>query len=186
MRRTVDIFTVSLVSSRPIFLSPDEAERAARFKFDKDRTRWTEARSALRCILAGYLNAEPTSLEFSYGEHGKPAIAGLEFNLSHSGDFAMIAVTENTPVGIDIERIRPDVDIAKLLNRLGEKDLPATATELYSRWTRREASTKAVGGQLFTAPAHNIHAVDLAAPDGYSAAVALVGCVPQARAKGLR
>lgn len=109
---------------------------------------------------------------------------GIEFNLSHAGDFAMIAVTETVPVGIDIERIRPEIEIAKLLDRLGETDLPQTIPELYARWTRREARTKAVGGQLFAAPTEDIHAVDLAAPEGYCAAVAARGFVTAVSYRG--
>ncbi len=182
LQHAVDVWTISLAESGPVYLSPDEAARAARFHFEKDRIRWTAARSTLRRVLASYLNTSPESLQFHYGENGKPALPAIEFNLSHSGDFAMIAVAGNVPVGIDIEHMRPGVDIAKLLTRLGETNLPDSIPELYSRWTRREAITKAIGGQLFATPADDIHAVDVPAPAGYSAAVALVGFTPMVRA----
>jgi 4'-phosphopantetheinyl transferase len=184
LRCPVDIWTISLLEDRPAFLSPDEAERAARFRFESDRVRWIRARSALRSILAEYVNTAPDALRFTYGKNGKPGVAGIEFNLSHAGDFAMIAVTEAVPVGVDIERIRPEVEIGKLLARLGETDLPEGVTELYGRWTRREARAKATGGQLFDAPADDVRAIDLAAPQGYSAAVAMAGSVPQVTYRG--
>ena len=172
MHSTVEIWTISLLDERPALLSQDETERASRFRFEEDRIRWRRARSALRAILAEYRRVPPETLQFAYSENGKPMLPGIEFNLSHAGDFAMIAVTERTPVGIDIERIRPEIEIGKLLARLGETDLPEGINELYARWTRREARTKAVGGQLFVTPAEDILAVDLTAPEGYSAAVA--------------
>ena len=54
----------------------------------------------------------------------------------------MIAVTRSIPVGVDIERIRPNIDMAPLLRRLGETDLPDTTQQLYQMWTRREAKSK--------------------------------------------
>ncbi|HYA16231.1 MAG TPA: hypothetical protein VEF06_02130 [Bryobacteraceae bacterium] len=184
MYSTIDIWTISLVEERPVLLSADEAERAARFRFESDRVRWARARSALRSILAGYRGEAPEALRFTYGEHGKPLLTGIEFNLSHAGDFAVIAVTETVPVGIDIERIRPDIDIRKLLARLGETDLPESVHELYARWTRREARTKAVGGQLFVTPVDEIRAVDIEAPAGYSASVAARGFIPAVNYRG--
>src|ERR1700761_7294847 len=69
-------------------LSPDERNRAQRFHFPLHRRRYTIRRGMLRILLGRYLNQEPTSIAFSYGSHGKPALAGkeLHFNLSHSGN----------------------------------------------------------------------------------------------------
>lgn len=171
------MWTIPLdVAERADWLSEDEAARAARFIFEKDRVRWIRARSALRSVLSNYVSRTPGALRFVYGENGKPGLSGIEsgieFNLSHAGDFALIAVSESAPVGIDIERVREGVDIAPLLERLGETDLPNTVMELYQRWTRREARSKAAGGQLFVAPPADIQAVDIAAPEGYAASVA--------------
>lgn len=177
---TVEIWTIELNEPRPLVLSPDELERAARFHFARDRERWSRARSALRAILAGCAGAAPLDLRFTLGPHGKPALAehtGLEFNLSHARDYALIAVSRDIPVGVDIQDIRPKADMAVLLRRLGEADAGTTA-ELYARWARREARSKAAGGALFHPPSPDIRAVDLAAPEGYAAAVALQGREP--------
>ncbi|HWE52711.1 MAG TPA: hypothetical protein VG273_23160 [Bryobacteraceae bacterium] len=172
---SVAIWTVPLGAPRSGFLSEDDAARAARFLREKDRIYWTHARLALRSVLAGYTGQTPESLRFVCNENGKPALVGaeIEFNLSHAGDFALIAVSRSRPVGIDLERIRAEVDIAALLRRLGETDLPETIPELYQRWTRREARSKAAGGQLFVMPPEDIEAFDIEGPKGYAAAVAV-------------
>lgn len=178
---TVDVWSIPLTDARPEFLSPDERERAARLRFEQPRLRWVRARSALRSVLAEYVGQSPESLAFRYGEHGKPSLSGIEFNLSHAGDFALIAVSANAPVGIDIEVIRPDVDIGKLLERIGETDLPDDRAQLFRRWARREAATKATGGPLMIAPDADVRVADVNAPEGYCAAVAQIGVTPVVR-----
>jgi 4'-phosphopantetheinyl transferase len=177
----VDLWTLTLTSPCPAHLSADELARANRFRFEGDRVRWSRARSWLRMLLSTYTGCEPGDLGFSYGNYGKPALqpfTGIHFNLSHSGDWAMLAVTRSVPVGADIERMRTNVDMASLLTRLHETDLPNTQPELYQAWTRREAKSKAAGGALMDQPADDICAIDVIAPDGYAASVALVGFKP--------
>jgi 4'-phosphopantetheinyl transferase len=183
-KASVDLWTISLATPSPSHLSEDEVARVNRFKFEGDRVRWTRARSALRVILSRYAGDDPARLAFIYGQHGKPALlpfSDVEFNLSHSGDWAMIAVALSIPVGVDIEHLRLNVDMVPLLQRLGETDLPATTQELYQAWTRREAKSKAAGGALFDKPPGNIFSVDLNAPAGYAASIALVGYDPVVR-----
>ncbi len=176
----VELWTIPLTRDYPNRLSEDEVTRANRFKFEEHRVRWIRARSVLRLILSRYAGEDPRNIVFAYGKHGKPSIpfSHVEFNLSHSGDWAMIAVSRVVPVGVDIEHQRPNVDMADLLKRLGETDLPATTPELYQAWTRREAKTKAAGGALFQTPLADICAIDVLAPAGYAASVALAGCQP--------
>src|SRR3954471_8849251 len=77
-------------SSLRAFLSAEELERAARFRFEKDQVQYTAARGFLRTILANYLNVDPRKLQFRYNSHGKPLLtaefsaAGIEFNVAHS------------------------------------------------------------------------------------------------------
>jgi 4'-phosphopantetheinyl transferase len=181
--RTVELWTIPLTRECPNHLSEDEVARANRFRFEEDRTRWIRARSSLRLILSRYAGDDPARLVFRYGEHGKPALlpfTEIEFNLSHAGDWAIIAVARSIPVGVDIERLRANVDMAALLRRLGETELPQSEPELYQAWTRREARTKAEGGPLFARPADDTRAIDIAAPAGYAASVALAGYEPVA------
>lgn len=94
-------------------LSADEKERAQRFAFASDRERWLRARGILRALLGSYLDLDPSSLRFSAGTHGKPALvvetgrtgsssADLHFNLSHSGGLALYAFS-SSEVGVDVE-----------------------------------------------------------------------------------
>jgi 4'-phosphopantetheinyl transferase len=180
----VDVWLVSLERDADTILSPDEELRAARLRFEHDRIHWIRAHSALRAILSVSTGLPPLEIRFVTGPNGKPALMdghGVEFNLSHSGDWAMVAVTNGVPVGVDIERIRENVDMPALLQKLGERDLPESRPDLYRVWTRREARTKAVGGALFERPAGDFRICDLDAPTGYSAALALIGHDPRIR-----
>lgn len=178
----VEVWLVSLLCDRQIVLSADEAIRAARFRFEADRARWIRARSALRTILADHSGTPAAEIQFTFGAHGKPALADancIEFSLSHAGDFAMIAVTRDVPVGIDIERIRENINMAALLARLGEASPLPTQEGRFSAWTRREAMTKALGGALLAAPAGDLRVLNLDAPKGYCASLAVVGHDPR-------
>jgi 4'-phosphopantetheinyl transferase len=144
-------------------LTADEKERAARFHFDRDRNRFVAARGNLRSILAQYLNRRPSDLRILYGEGGKPILAPdstgsrLGFNLSHSEDLAVLALGWERNIGIDIERIRPDVayeDIARSHFSTGEVIslmglAPRDRVEgFFLAWTRKEAYVKACGDGL--------------------------------------
>lgn len=89
-------------------LSSDERERAERYKIAEVAERFVLARGLLRRHLGAFLNADPSSLRFQYGEQGKPFLpdAPLSFNLSHSGDWAVLAVAKGRELGVDIEKIR--------------------------------------------------------------------------------
>lgn len=158
----VDVWRISLdlppdsVKRLESALSVDESRRAARFYFPADRDRYITAHGCLRDILALYLRCEPAQLSFSTNKYGKPALIGhdLEFNLSHSGDFALIAVTRARKVGVDLERIRSDMAVERLASRFfspGEvSELVALAPEqrvtgFFTCWTRKEAYIKARG-----------------------------------------
>lgn len=144
-------------------LSGDELDRASRFYFDRDRRRFVCARGALRRILGGYLDVEPSELSFGYGAHGKPSLSraeadALSFNVSHSGELALVAVAPaETELGVDVEEIRamPDRDdIARQCFAPSEiarlQALPAAMREdaFYRCWSRKEAYLKALGDGL--------------------------------------
>ena len=184
----VDIWTFDLDSPRELVLSPEEQARADRFRFEEHRRRWGHARSAMRTILAGYVGRGAATLTFRYGANGKPALEdapGIEFNLSHSHRWGMLAVTRGVAAGVDLEQIREGVKIAELLERIGETELEGSTAELFHVWTRREARTKAVGGQLMEIPSADIRVADVLAPAGFAASVALVGADPAVKYRGL-
>jgi 4'-phosphopantetheinyl transferase len=140
-------------------LQPDELDRANRFYFEKDRKRFVIARGFLRVLLGRYLQNDPKSLMFSYGAYGKPALAAtsLRFNMSHSGNVALYALTEGREIGVDVERVRADFtsdDIARrffspfevesLCGLPGEERVEG----FFRCWTRKEAYIKATGRGL--------------------------------------
>lgn len=145
-------------------LSPDEIQRADRFYFERDRRRFAVARAAMRWILGQYAHVPPQNLVFAYGPKGKPELSGpvpdsgIAFNLSHSGEFAMLAITNKLTVGVDIEFIKPDFggnEIAERFFSANEvarlQSLPASqqAEAFFSCWTRKEAYIKAIGDGLY-------------------------------------
>src|SRR5436309_9980119 len=141
-------------------LDPDELERARRFHFDKHRRHFIVGRGFMRDVLSHYLEVAPVALRFSYGPYGKPALAGeyenskLCFNLSHSHNLALFAITEEKHLGVDVEHIRSDFaseDIARrFFSRVEVENFNALASEeqvaaFFRCWTRKEAFMKATG-----------------------------------------
>jgi 4'-phosphopantetheinyl transferase len=141
-------------------LNEDEQARAARFRQDRDRNRFVAARGQLRLVLGRSLGIPPAQIQFAYGSHGKPELVGpaartgLRFNLSHSEDFALVAVTSAGPVGIDVEHIRCVPEDGVLVSRFfspreqaGFSVLPddQKPAAFFKLWTRKEAWLKATG-----------------------------------------
>ena len=146
-----------------------ERERASRFRFRRDRQRFVAARGALRQILGDYLGIRPEDVCFDYGPHGKPRLSrelagqGLRFNLAHSGAMAVYALARGREVGIDLERVAPEVAGEGIENRFfsrAEADILARTSgdrrpEAFFRcWTSKEAYLKARGGGL-SEPLHS-------------------------------
>jgi 4'-phosphopantetheinyl transferase len=141
-------------------LSPEERERAQRFHFEKDRRQWMIARGQLRCLLAAYLQVAPSLLRFRLNAYGKPLLdvpfdaTGLAFNLSHSASLALYAFAPTPAVGVDVEYMRPDIDIPALARISFSSNERAALFQLaageqlyafYTCWTRKEAYIKARG-----------------------------------------
>jgi 4'-phosphopantetheinyl transferase len=160
-------------------LSEGERRRAVRFVRDVHRRRFVAAHGALRSILAGYIGAEPTALDFVSGEHGKPALRDvtgrppLQFNLSHSDDLALVAIARAHAVGVDLERWSEGVEHLELAERFfspGERRaLRALAhtpnlveAGFFAAWTRKEAYLKATGHGI----TRGLHHFDVALAPG--------------------
>lgn len=143
-------------------LSDEERQRAHRFVFDEDRRRFVAAHSAMRHTIARALNSTPAAIRFARALHGKPELAGgdidLRFNLSHSGERALLALTVGREVGIDIEQHRP-IDVMSLSksvfspleqDSLRQAEVQSRLEAFYRCWTRKESFIKARGdGLLF-------------------------------------
>ncbi len=140
-------------------LSADERERAARFHFERDTQRFSITRARMRSILGMYVRSDPSELTFAYGERGKPTLqtTDVRFNVSHSGDRAVLAVATGRDVGVDIEQIRRNVECDQLAERFFspvERDFirglsrDEKLTVFFRLWTCKEAFLKAHGAGL--------------------------------------
>ncbi len=139
-------------------LCAEERERAARILGERERVLWARSRVVLRILLGRYLDLDPRELRFELGLHGKPAlhadagsapgpgggtamhrdaqqIPDLRFNLSHSGELMLVAVTAAREVGVDVEMARERY-----------------TAEFLREWTMREATVKCLGAGLTFAP----------------------------------
>lgn len=143
-------------------LSDNERQRAECFHFERHRRRFLVSHIALRQILARYTGMEPKHIQYQFTHYGKPhlskdAQSNIEFNLSHSYERAMVAISKRQPVGVDIEYIRPTDDIASLAKRYFSPKEYQQFTELpkekmllgfFNAWTRKESYIKAIGEGL--------------------------------------
>jgi 4'-phosphopantetheinyl transferase len=166
---TVDVWLISLTqpgdsyASLTGLLSSTERERAARFKFDVHRRRFVIAHAALRSILLQYLKTAPTDLQFVDSVNGKPRLAaelagsGVQFNLSHSYEVALLGVTRGREIGVDIELVKEDYAFDEVAARFfTAKELAAFRAlplhlqrqAFFKCWTSKEAFLKAKGTGL--------------------------------------
>lgn len=137
-----------------------ERKRAASFKTAVLRAIFVVAHASLRRVLAARLGVNPKSLVFDVNEWGKPSLrhpcCGLEFNISHSANRILIAVSSAGPVGVDIEKILPEPPYEVALIAFSQNEwvalerLPAQrrGKVFYDLWTRKEALVKAMGRGL--------------------------------------
>ncbi|MCW6010588.1 4'-phosphopantetheinyl transferase superfamily protein [Micromonospora sp. CPCC 205371] len=176
-------------------LDEHERRRADALIVLQRRMRYVAAHAAARVLIGRYLGVAPGSVTFTRGPHGKPEVAGLRVNLSHSGDLAVLAVTTWRPVGVDVQRLLPQLDAPRMATRYfpAAEARYVAAADPVSRfaelWARKEACVKAAGGRLVPGLAVTVHPgpdvvrhhgrpyrlQDLPAPRGFRAAVALAG-----------
>jgi 4'-phosphopantetheinyl transferase len=177
-------------------LSDAERKRADAFVFPEHRRRFVHAHSSLRQILSYYTSVTPGAIQFGSGKNGKPylengAAPSLSFNLSHSGELAVVAVAEVSEIGVDIEQIRPMPDwrqIAKGTFHQAETEwvcaakVDHRAEAFFEVWTAKEAYIKASGNGLShpldsfavvgANPQQEYSITRLQLPEGYAGAVA--------------
>lgn len=146
----------STVGACSELLSADEKQRAGRFHFKRDNRRFTVARATMRAIVGSYLRRPPGELQFLYSTHGKPRVKDpafdIRFNVSHSGEQAVVAAVSGYEIGVDVEQIRDNVEIDSLAERFfstGEKNFLHGLTRaeklltFFRFWTCKEAFLKA-------------------------------------------
>jgi 4'-phosphopantetheinyl transferase len=132
----------------------------------------------LRHLLGGLIGVAPADVRFAFGPQGKPRLAppcdrsGLHFNLSDSGDMALLAWTTGGEIGVDLEQIRPMPDALALAQRFFAKDEEAWLRQapederdaaFFRCWTCKEAVVKAMGDGL-TAPLQSFAAAHWTTP----------------------
>jgi 4'-phosphopantetheinyl transferase len=142
-------------------LSQDERERADRFVFKKNNREFTLAKASLRQILSYYTDVLPTSIEFTISKTGKPQLqtsienkSSINFNLSHSNGRALIAISDGSPVGIDLEMLRYDDDIEGIADNfffgteqkcIANTPPPLQHETFFRFWVAKEAVLKGEG-----------------------------------------
>lgn len=151
-----DLLDARLLRAADSVLDALERRRASRFVFDRHRRQFMAAHAAVRLVLSSYVGVAADAIVLSVHSDGKPRLegGGLEFNLSHSGDVAYMAVTADTALGIDVELETAARDIPALAATVFSRDEqdelarggPAREQEMFFRgWTRKEAYVKAIG-----------------------------------------
>ncbi|MBT7950488.1 MAG: 4'-phosphopantetheinyl transferase superfamily protein [Gammaproteobacteria bacterium] len=141
-------------------LSEEERERAARFTFPDKYEEYVVSRGLLRRALAHVLKQAATDFQFEYTDSKKPYLSkkyggqSISFNISHSHGQALVAISLQRNIGVDIEKIRTDVEYEKLASRFFSEaehkqlmQLPQDerARSFFAIWTRKEAFVKAIG-----------------------------------------
>lgn len=143
------------------WLSGAENDRAQRFVFARDGNEFVIAHGVLRRLLGLYCGVEPIALRFCAGPAGKPRletqcaeVAKISFNLTHSGSRALLAVSDGREIGVDLERVRRDIDKLSIARRFffgTEREAielapPEHQVDVFFRyWVAKEAVLKAQG-----------------------------------------
>ncbi len=207
----VEVWSVDLGRERPEhvrLLSASERKRRAGLRREADRTRFTLGSVLAKVAVGRRLGFAPERVvidrtcDHCGRQHGRPTLPGcsLALSISHSADRVLFALTEGVPVGVDVERVRADIDPAGLAQRvLAPGEAARSAAEFFRYWVRKEAMVKATGdglrapmsdltvtpaaepaGLLRYGPRPNLRASmsDLTVPDGYAAAVAVLSASP--------
>ncbi|MGD9488068.1 MAG: 4'-phosphopantetheinyl transferase superfamily protein [Calditrichaceae bacterium] len=158
VRLNIQIKVIEMLEN---LLSPDELDRANRFMFQKDRIHYIACRGQLRILLAQSTGMSPGKLQFGYNLYGKPylvsPVSGPYFNVSHSNNLALIAISGDSQIGVDIEFMRLNTEPLQIARNFFSQheyrqliNLPQNQQKeaFYNCWTRKEAYIKACGKGL--------------------------------------
>jgi len=156
-----------------LLLSPDEQRRLTAYRSRESAERYVVTRALVRVVLAERLGVVPSAIEIRHTERGKPMLPqGLHFNVSHSGDLILLAVSTERAVGVDVERRRDVERVQALVNRWltsEERDQVAriaesglSVSEAFLRvWSLKEARLKALGVGIAGAAGAALDQVDV-------------------------
>lgn len=158
----LDFYNLENLKKYYDILSKEELLKKNKFQFQKDQIAFGYTRAILRILLSKYLNVSNDKILFKYNDYGKPLLdnsieSNITFNVSHSVQFGLIALTNYDEIGVDIEFKKPDLEFkniaenffseyeSKILSELNEKSCQDI---FYKIWTRKEAFIKAVGNGM--------------------------------------
>jgi 4'-phosphopantetheinyl transferase len=143
------------------WLDEVERHRAARLVREDLRQRYVLAHGGLRAVLSRYLGVTPDVVALERSGTGKPFLtreirdrSAITFNLSHAHGRALIAVSQAQEIGVDLECVRSEVEVAKLSERYFTRAehmaiMQATeeqrTTRFFRYWVAKEALLKAQG-----------------------------------------
>jgi 4'-phosphopantetheinyl transferase len=146
----IDTYSDKVGEKELSILSVAEQNKSNRFLRETDKIRYMITKHALRHILSTFTLIPPRLIEFDQKANKKPAINGIEFNVTHSENLILIAVS-SFAVGIDIEYVNPDFDFSPLIDscfNIEEQIHIKSAKDFYLLWTRKEALLKNTGEGL--------------------------------------
>jgi 4'-phosphopantetheinyl transferase len=139
-------------------LSDEERTRSKKFRFEVDQNRYIVRHAVLRQLTGQYLEKAPSEIEFNLNSFGKPEMASgntaLQFNLSTSAEWVMLAFTRHRKTGVDIEKVRQDLDWREVASHffharevecIGGLPERERLDTFFTCWTMKEAFIKARG-----------------------------------------
>lgn len=163
--KNIDVWRINMTTLVPHLsdlqklLDLQETEKTQRYHQEKDRQSRIISRAVLRILLGRYLATGPKEIRFQLDYNKKLLLQNisaknLHFNVSHSGDWILIAFSIN-PIGVDVEQINTSFTYQNLLDfsfSLEEKNYLESGINqhknFYKLWTRKEALLKATGKGL--------------------------------------
>ena len=191
-RNTIHVIQLDLAAQEhpamPLdYLSNTELERYRGIRNILQARRYLVSRIYLREVLSAYQGCKPGDIRFEVATGGKPYISSppgnLHFNLTHTADMALVALSHDFPVGVDLEQIRSvdeKVRIARRvfsasdLEKLEQAPTSGQSELFFKLWTMMEARQKATGVGVFAPKlgSGQVGVQQLSIMDEYCAAVA--------------
>lgn len=155
-----------------LFLSDDECKRLDSYRSRAAAERYVVTRSLVRIVLGGHIGEEPRKIRVSRTDLGKPMSERVHFNVSHSGDLVLLAVSDDRAVGVDVERRRPVQRVKALIDRWLTDDERRDLERLRGNaidesdaflrvWSLKEARLKALGVGISGASGARFDTVDV-------------------------
>ena len=153
------------------FLSDDECRRLDAYRSKAAAERYVVTRSLVRIVLGEHIREEPRKVRVSRTDLGKPLSERVHFNVSHSGDLVLVAVSDDRAVGVDVERRRPVQRVRAMAERWLTADerrelermrgASGDESDAFLRvWSLKEARLKALGVGISGAASAGLDAVD--------------------------